>query len=148
MDPESKLKIFNADTQSDLPLPCPEASIKAGFPAPAESDFCEAIDLNKVLVRHRESTFYARISGTSMEGAGISDGDLVIIDKAIEASDGDYVAAFVDGEFTVKEFRMDKSKGEAWLIPANNRYAPIRITQGNRFMIWGVITYVIKKLHR
>lgn len=148
MDKEAGLEILQADTDSEMELPCPDDEIKAGFPSPADNRITETIDLNRVLVRHRESTFYARISGNSMEGAGISDGDLVVIDKSLTACDGDYVAAYIDGEFTVKEFKRGKTRDKAWLVPANDNYKAIRVTAENSFMIWGVITYAIKKLHK
>lgn len=147
MENNAGLEILKPDTSSELPIPYPDDEVKAGFPSPADNRITETIDLNRILVRHKESTFYARVSGNSMEGAGISDGDLVVIDKSIIASDGDYVAAYIDGEFTIKEFRKGKNRDEAWLMPANEKYKAIRITSENNFMIWGVITYTIKKLH-
>ena len=106
------------------------------------------IDLNKELVRHRETTFYARVSGHSMAGAGIEDGDLVVVDKSLEARTGDYVVACIDGEFTLKQFRLDAANCCAWLVPANEEFQPIKITGENDFRVWGVVTYVIKKLHK
>ena len=78
-----------------------------------------------------------------MQDAGIFNGDLVVIDRSLQASDGDYVAAYIDGEFTVKEFRSDSSNRCAWLIPHNKTFSPIRVDEDNSFIIWGVITYTI-----
>ena len=84
----------------------------------------------------------------SMKDAGINDGDLVVIDKSLEAQDGDYVAAFIDGEFTLKQFKLDEANHCAWLIPANENYSPIKVTEDNDFMVWGVITSCIKRFHK
>ena len=78
-----------------------------------------------------------------MTGAGILDGDLAIVDRQIEPSNGNFVIAFVDGEFTIKQFKIDESGTFGWLIPWNKVYSPIRVDETNCFMIWGVVTYVI-----
>ena len=80
--------------------------------------------------------------------AGICDGDIIVIDKSLEVNDGDFVVAYIDGEFTLKEFRKDRTDECGWLIPHNSMYSPIKVTKDNDFMIWGVLTYTIKKLHR
>ena len=116
--------------------------LHAGFPSPA-ADCTERIDITRELIRHPETTFYARIEGDSMQDAGIFSGDLVVIDRSLQASDGDFVAAYIDGEFTVKEFRTDPSAKCAWLIPHNSAYSPIRVDEDNAFIIWGVITHTI-----
>lgn len=119
--------------------------LHAGFPSPA-ADYTERIDITRELIAHPETTFYARIEGDSMQDAGIFSGDLVIIDRSLQASDGDYVAAYIDGEFTVKEFQSDPSGRCAWLIPHNEKYHKIRVDEDNSFVIWGVITHTIHKL--
>jgi len=120
--------------------------LHAGFPSPA-ADYTERIDITRELIRHPETTFYARIEGDSMQKAGIFSGDLVVIDRSLQASDGDYVAAYIDGEFTVKEFRSDPSGKCAWLIPHNDNYSKIRVDESNAFIIWGVITHTIHTIH-
>lgn len=127
----------------ELPL---AEHLHAGFPSPA-ADYTERIDITREIVRHPDTTFYARIDGDSMRDAGIFNGDLVIIDRSLEASAGNFVAAYVDGEFTVKEFRPDPENNCAWLIPHNNSYSPIRITEENAFIIWGVITHTVHRLN-
>lgn len=144
---ETKLHIFSADADTILPMPYADGGIKAGFPSPAQDYLTESIDMNKVLVRHKETTFYARVDGNSMQDAGICDGDMVVIDKALEPKDGDIIAAFIDGEFTLKTFKSDPGNNCAWLIPANKLFSPIRVTQDSNFMVWGVVTYNIKKIH-
>ncbi len=145
---EITLKIYSADVSTKRALPYSEAGIKAGFPSPAQDYMLDSIDLNKELIQHQECTFYARVNGDSMMNAGIYDGDLVVIDKSLEARDGDYVAAYVDGEFTLKRFKMDPSGRCAWLIPANPHFQAIKVDESNDFMIWGVITSVIRQLHK
>ena len=81
-----------------------------------------------------------------MRDAGIFDGDIVVIDKSLHAKDGDYVVAFLDGEFTVKEFRLDIPNHCAWLLPHNSQYHPIRIGEDNEFIVWGVVTHTIHTL--
>lgn len=88
---EIRLHIYSADTETILPLPFADEGIRAGFPSPAQDYITESIDLNKELIQNKETTFYARVEGDSMVGAGIYDGDYVVIDKSLEASDGDYI---------------------------------------------------------
>ena len=146
MNEKTTLHLATVDDFTLLELPFEDAGIKAGFPSPAQDYLTESIDLNRELVRHRETTFYARVSGNSLMEAGICDGDLIVIDKSLEAVDGDFVVAYVDGEFTLKEFKMDASGQFAWLVPHNPSYHPIKVTADNDFLIWGVITYTIKKM--
>ena len=145
---EVRLHIYSADTDTVLALPYADEGIRAGFPSPAQDYLTESIDLNKELIHNKETTFYAKVEGNSMEGAGIYDGDFVIIDKSLEASDGDYIAAFVDGEFTLKQFKLDAKHHCAWLVPYNPEYKPIQITEENDFMVWGVVTNVIRRFRK
>ena len=148
MKKETTLQIFRADTRTSLAIPLAEEGIKAGFPAPAEGYMPESIDLNRELIRHKETTFLARVNGDSMIHAGIFDGDLVVIDKSITAHSGDLVVAFLDGEFTLKEYRHDEANHCGWLVPANNLYPPLQVTAENEFLIWGVVTYAIKSVYK
>lgn len=143
---EVGLDLYLADVSNPVDIPYADSGIRAGFPSPAQDYMTDSIDLNKELIRHKETTFMARVKGDSLQGAGIYDGDLVIIDKALEAADGDYVAAFIDGDFTLKQFRMDHTNNCGWLMPANEKYTPIRVTPENDFMIWGVLTFAIHRL--
>ena len=146
MEDKIELKISSCDSGDDLMLPFADSGIKAGFPSPAQDYMSTSIDLNRELVRHKETTFYARVSGNSLIDAGISDGDIIIIDKSLEAVNGDYVVAFIDGEFTLKEFQFDNKEQCAWLIPYNKEFKPIKVTADNDFVVWGVVTYTIKKM--
>tara|TARA_B100001027_G_C16131585_1_gene269482 strand:+ start:124 stop:555 length:432 start_codon:yes stop_codon:yes gene_type:complete len=120
-----------------------EQGISAGFPSPAD-DFKEIrISLDRELVKNQESTFYARVSGDSMIEAGLDDGDLIVIDRSLSPENGKIAVCFIDGEFTVK--RMKKEENKLFLIPQNKKYKPIEIKEGNELIIWGIVTYVIKK---
>ena len=140
-----KLIFYSADLSTELDLPFATEGIRAGFPSPAQDYMTDSIDLNKELVLHPATTFYARAVGNSMTGFGISDGDLLVIDKSIEPVDGDIVVAFIDGEFTLKKIMKDENECNLWLVPGNEDYPPIRITEENDFIVWGVLTYNIKK---
>ena len=121
-----------------------EQGISAGFPSPAD-DFKEIrISLDKELVKNQESTFYARVSGDSMLGAGIDDGDLLVIDKSLSPENGKIAVCFIDGDFTVK--RIVKEKGKLYLKSENKKYEPIEIHEESELVIWGIVQYVIKKL--
>lgn len=117
--------------------------IHAGFPSPATDYMTQAIDLNKELVRHPAATFYGRVVGDSMIDAGVDEGDILVIDKALEARDGDMAVCFVDGEFALKYIYL-REDGIV-LKPANPKYPEIEITEGVDFKMWGVVTYIIKK---
>lgn len=143
-----KLILYSADLSSELPLDFADAGIRAGFPSPAQDYLSESIDLNRELVRHPATTFYARAVGDSMKDCGIDDGDLLVIDKAIEPQDGDIVVAFIDGEFTLKRVKLETGSNCLWLMPANKDYPPIQVTAENEFVVWGVLTYNIKRQFR
>ncbi len=138
-------KVFDfyiPDFSTKLELPYVDVGISAGFPSPAD-DFIElTIDLNKELIKHRDSTFFAKVKGNSMKNAGIFDGDLLIIDKSLEPQDGKIAICQIDGEFTVK--RIKKEKEVVWLIAENEEYKPIKVTEENELMIWGIVIHSIK----
>lgn len=140
-----KLVLYSADLSSELALSFADQGIRAGFPSPAQDYMSESIDLNRELVRHPATTFYARAVGESMKGCGIDDGDLLVIDKGIEPRNGDIVVAYIDGEFTLKKVKFDKGDDCLWLVPANDEYKPIKVTAENDFIIWGVLVYNIKR---
>ena len=121
-----------------------EQGISAGFPSPAD-DFKEIrISLDRELVKNRDATFYARVSGESMENAGLSNGDLIIIDRSLQAENNKIAVCFLDGEFTVK--RIIKKGEKLFLKPENNRYKEVEINENNELLIWGIVTYVIKSI--
>ena len=118
--------------------------VSAGFPSPAD-DFKETrISLDKVAVKNEAATFYARVAGQSMIGAGLDDGDLLVVDRSLEPEDGKIAVCLVDGEFTVKRLKVEKNC--VWLMAENKRYKPIQVTEDNELMIWGIVTHVLKAL--
>jgi len=138
-----KLQFVKPSTKTSTKLPLVEATISAGFPSPAD-DYSESrLDLNKELITNESATFYARVRGDSMTLAGISDGDLLIIDKSKTPTNGSIVVCLIDGDFTVK--RLHKKGDHFYLMPENDNYQPIKIKPENDVTIWGVVTYTIKK---
>lgn len=117
--------------------------IKAGFPNPADDSRGLPLDLNELVVRHPVSTFYLRVEGDSMQGAGIWHGDIVVVDKSLTARSGDIVVAAVDGDFTLKFLK--RGGDQAWLIAANPAYPPLALHEAADAQIWGVVTFVIHK---
>ena len=144
MSIKSPLTFFIPDLENNKKLPYFPSGIKAGFPSPA-ADFDETkISLDNVLVKNREATFYAKASGSSMSGAGIENGDIMVIDRSLEPSNNKIAVCCIDGEFTVK--RIAIKKDGVYLIPENKEFKPIQIKEENELIIWGIVTYVIKSL--
>ena len=141
---QKSLEIFYPDTSTAIALLLVDAGISAGFPSPADDFLDSSIDLNKALVKNKDATFYGRVKGDSMIDAGLSDGDLLIIDKSIEPKNDKIAVCFIDGEFTVKRIKMEKDV--IWLMAENKKYQPIKVTKDNDFLIWGVVTNVIKSV--
>ena len=121
-----------------------DIGISAGFPSPADDFKGQSISLDRELIRNKEATFFARVSGQSMIGAGLDDNDLLVIDRSIEPSNNKIAVCFIDGEFTVKRLKIENNK--LWLQPENPNYQPIEVTSENDFMIWGIVTNVIKRV--
>ena len=137
------LIIHPVDNSTKLPLPFADGGIKAGFPSPAQDYMETAIDLNKELVKHPASTFYGRVKGSSMIDAGVDDGDILVIDKSIRPTTGDMAVCFIDGEFTLKYIKLEEKV--IFLIPANEDFEPIKVTEDNNFVVWGIVQNIIKK---
>ncbi|MEI8033383.1 MAG: translesion error-prone DNA polymerase V autoproteolytic subunit [Chlorobiaceae bacterium] len=137
------LDFYAPDFRTALELPLSAAGVAAGFPSPAEEFEELSLDLNRELIRHPAATFYARVKGSSMIDAGINDGDLLIVDKALEPKDGSIAVCFIDGEFTLK--RLAVRDDAVYLMPANAEFKPIRISEDNDFTVWGVVAYIIHK---
>jgi DNA polymerase V len=135
------IDIYSLGEQESRALPL-FPGISAGFPSPA-ADFIDlSIDLSKELIQNPSCTFFGRVKGDSMRNAGIEDGDLMIIDKSRKCRHGDIAVCFLDGEFTVKRISLDGKI--CWLLAENDKYPPIRVTEDNDMLIWGVVTNVIK----
>jgi DNA polymerase V len=138
------LDIYSVSTDTRLSLPLISEGIRAGFPSPAMDFEDIRIDLNQYLIKNPSATFYGKVRGDSLRNAGIEEGDILIIDKSVEPADGKIAVCFLNGEFTAKRIRIRKNK--IWLMPENEKYKPIEVTEENQFIIWGVVTYVIKPL--
>jgi len=137
------IDFYSADVSTELELPLASSGISAGFPSPADGHLDIKLDLNKALVPHPNATFYGRVKGYSMVEAGIEEGDILVIDKSLDPKEGDVAVCFLDGEFTVK--RIGKLEGNLCLLPANEAFEPIPVTEENDFLVWGIVTYVIHK---
>jgi DNA polymerase V len=136
------LDIFPVSVDTVLEIPVVSTAISAGFPSPALDFIDLSIDMNKHLIKRPSSTFYGRVKGQSMKDVGITDGDLLVIDKSITPKNDQIAVCYVDGEFTIKKIKFEQDV--CWLIPANDAYQPIRVSSQNDFLIWGIVTHVIK----
>jgi DNA polymerase V len=139
-----KFTFFLPDFESELRIPFIKEGVSAGFPSPA-ADFMETnIDLNKELSENQLATFYIKVKGNSMIDAGINDKDVLVVDRSLEPQNNKIAICFIDGEFTVKRILVEKEC--LYLMPENPNYSPIKITEENELIIWGIVTYVIKKV--
>lgn len=132
------------NTQDTLGALFFDTGISAGLPSPTQDTQEQRLSLDKELIKNKESTFFARVSGQSMIGAGLDDNDLLVIDRSLEPENHKIAVCFLDGEFTVKRLRVQKD--EIWLQPENPDYPIIKVTPENSFVIWGIVTNVIKKV--
>jgi len=135
------LELYTSDTSTTLNMPYFENGVSAGFPSPAEDHMHSKIDLNNLLIENPSATYYVRVNGDSMLGAGILSGDLLIVDRSIEVTNNCIVVAHLDGEFTVK--RIKKIKNKIFLQAENNNYKPIEITKEMDFELFGVVAHAI-----
>tara|TARA_B100000902_G_scaffold388794_1_gene434993 strand:- start:1227 stop:1655 length:429 start_codon:yes stop_codon:yes gene_type:complete len=136
-------KIYSPLIKNENKIAFYNSSVPAGFPSPAEDHMDIPLDLNEHLIRHPAATFYVYAKGNSMQNSGIYDGDLLIVDRAVEPKLKNIVIAVIDGEFTVK--RISKIKNKIYLLPDNKEYHPIEIKDISNFQIWGVVIYTIHK---
>ncbi len=143
-DEKKKLQFLKPEKGNSIGQWLIEERISAGFPSPAD-DFKEVrISLDEELVANKDSTFYARVCGNSMENAGISDEDLLIIDRSLEYKNNKIAVCFIDGEFTVK--RIIKKGKKILLKPENKKYEEIEVKEESELIIWGIVTHVIKSV--
>ena len=141
---EQKLTFFRPEFESGSRIPYITEGVSAGFPSPA-ADFMESnIDLNKELSENPLATFYIKVKGNSMIDAGINDKDVLVVDRSLEPQNNKIAICCIDGEFTVKRIQVEKDC--LYLMPENPSYEPIKVTEENQLIIWGMVTYVIKKV--
>ena len=139
-----KLVFFHPNQEQKKRIHLVEEGISAGFPSPAD-DFKELrISIDQEIVRNEESTFYARVSGESMQGAGLDNGDLLVIDRSIEPQNDKIAVCFIDGAFTVKRLKVEADC--VYLMPENKNYKPIKVDAEDELVIWGIVTHVVKKV--
>ena len=144
MSLKPELTFFIPDTENAKEFPFIADGIKAGFPSPA-ADFDETkISIDQLVVKNETATFYAKANGNSMIGAGIDDGDILVIDRSIEPTDNKIAVCFIDGEFTVKRIKIEEDC--VYLQAENPKYKSIKVTEDNDLIIWGIVTYVVKKV--
>ena len=141
-----EIDIFSGDFRGDLELQYADDGIICGFPSPAQDYLDKTLNFNEEIIKHPSATFYAKALGDSMIQAGIEEGDILVIDRALDPQNGDIVIAHINGEFTVKYLDISKKdKGIVRLIPGNPRYKTITMHEGDELNIWGVVSSVIKR---
>lgn len=130
-----------AELRQIVALPLFSDLVPCGFPSPAQDYIEQRIDLNEILVQHPNATYFVKSSGDSMTGAGIGNGDLLVVDRSRKPAHGDIVIAAIDGEFTVKRLQLHPI---LMLVPENSSYAPITINSEDTLDIFGVVTFIVK----
>ncbi|KAB1065074.1 LexA family protein [Salibacter halophilus] len=142
MNNKNNLTFYRINRSTKTSIPFFEIGVKAGFPSPAEEYEERPIDLNKELIKNPPSTFFCRVDGVSMQDFGIDDGDLLVVDRSMEPHNGKIAVCYIDGEFTLKKIKIDRN--HCWLLPGNKNYTPIKVTEENEFLIWGIVIHSIK----
>jgi DNA polymerase V len=136
--------VLHPDCSTKWARPLFLVPVSAGFPSPAEDYIEGRLDLNKHLIKHPAATFFVRVAGDSMTGAGIHPGDILVVDRSLEPRDTNVVIAVLEGELTIK--RISRRDGGLYLVPDNTLYQPLEIIEGMEFEVWGVVTSVIHSL--
>ena len=136
------MQIFNPDTTLNKEFPLYLSPLQAGFPSAADDYLDRKIDLNEHLIKHPAATFFVKVKGDSMIGAGIYSGDMLIVDRSQESKNNSIVVAILNGAFTVK--RLYKKDGKIFLIAENPNYKPIEVIPGMDFEVWGVVLHSIR----
>ena len=136
------LDIYSASGESESEITL-VGNVRAGFPSPAQDFIAQSIDLNKHIIKHPSATYFAVVNGISMD-TDLSEGDLLVIDRSLDPQDGKIAVCYIDGEFTVKKIKIEKER--CLLTPSNPAFPVIEVNKNNNFVIWGIVTYVIKKV--
>ena len=144
MQLKQELTFFIPDVENTKEIPFIKDGIKAGFPSPAADFDGTKISIDQLVIKNEAATFYAKASGHSMIGAGIDDGDILVIDRSIEPTHNKIAVCFIDGDFTIKRIKIEEDC--VYLQPENPKYQPIKVTEDNDLIIWGIVTYVVKKV--
>lgn len=138
--------LFLPKQGTETSIPLFSSGVRAGFPSPAEDHIDGYLDLNRLLIKDPDTTFLVRVEGDSMNGAGIDEGDILIVSRGLDAQNGDIVVAVVDNEFTVK--RLKRERGRVWLAPENPAYPVVDLSRAETAQIWGVVTSAIKRFRK
>lgn len=136
--------IYGLEQNEKILIPLLESTIPAGFPSSAENFIDKVLDLNDLLIKHPNATFFVRVNGDSMIKAGIHSNDILIVDRALQVTNNKIIIARLNNEFTVKRVKIDNDK--LFLMPDNDEYKPIEVTQEMDFEIWGVVIFVIHQV--
>ncbi|MFA7454861.1 MAG: translesion error-prone DNA polymerase V autoproteolytic subunit [Desulfobulbaceae bacterium] len=136
--------VYGLERKSRLSRPLFLSGVSAGFPSPAEDYVDRKLDLNELLIKNPAATFFVRVAGDSMTGAGIHHDDILVVDRSLEPVSNNIVIAVYDGELTVK--RLVRDKNGLRLVAENPNYPPLEITEENGCEIWGVVTSVVHQL--
>lgn len=137
-------KHMNSPQSKKPPIPLAFSPVHAGFPSPADEYREQTLDLNELVISNPKATFYVRVTGDSMKEACIQEGDILVVDRSLDAAHNAIVIALLNGEFTVK--RLYLSGKHLFLLPANRLYKPMKVTEHMEFQVWGVVTYCIRKV--
>ncbi len=137
-------KIWSADNSQGIELPFFDTKVQAGFPSPAEDHLEQRLDLNTLVIENPSATFFVRVAGESMRDVGITDGDILVVDRSIESWENRVVVAVIDSEFTIKRFTTEQET--VVLKSENPDYPSIKITPEMDFSVWGVVSWTLKKL--
>ena len=143
LNTNKKLQFYSIEDINLNSVPLYGDTVPAGFPSPADDYLDMDLNLHDYLVQHPAATFCVRAVGDSMVDAGIHSSDVMVVDRALKPKNNDIVLAVINGEFTVK--RIKKNENELYLMPANENYRPVKITQEMNFQVWGVVTFIIHK---
>jgi DNA polymerase V len=136
-------EIYAASEGTPIPLPSFESTVPAGFPSPADDYLEKRLDINELVIKHPNATFFVKVEGDSMRDAGIQSGDTLVVDRSIEPAHGKIVVAILNGEFTVKRLLITPSG--ILLSPENSTFSAIHVQPESDFQVWGIVTYVIHK---
>ena len=140
---ESVSEIYGFEQKTRLLRPLFHSGVSAGFPSPAEDYIEQRLDLNELLIKNPSATFFVRVNGDSMTGAGINHNDILVVDRSLNPVSGKIVIAIVNGEFTVK--RLIKTGDSFKLVAENPNYPPVEISEGATCEVWGVVTCSINQ---
>ncbi|EKD31337.1 MAG: Peptidase S24, S26A and S26B [uncultured bacterium] len=138
------IEILRPDEGEALYITISDTPVNAGFPSPAENHLDNKLDLNRALIKNPSSTFFARVKGESMIDDGVEDGDLLVIDRSVEPYENCLAVCFLEGEFTLKRVKIEGDY--LLLVPANQKFTPIKVKKDDDFYIWGVVRYLIKRV--